>query len=99
MRTNISTGEENFLHITGIRLRVTGSGNLKSTFFSLDDVRSYSLVDLSLSSAPGRNLDRLANVPQEQRVYLELKTTEINETFRLNRIIIWAKQVSVELPG
>lgn len=99
MRSNISTGEENFLHITGIRLRITGNGNLKATFFSLDDTRSYPLVDLIMASAPGRNLDRLANVPQEQRVYLELKTTEIDETFRLNRIIIWAKQVSVELPG
>lgn len=92
------SGGEAIHHITGIRLRVTGSGSLQPKFYSLDDLRSYTLVPMNMSSTPGRTLDRLANVT-EQRAFLELKTTEINEIMRINRIIVWLKPVAAEFPG
>ena len=40
----------------------------------------------------------LSNVV-EQRVQLELKTTAINETFTVHRIVIFAKPIATMLPA
>lgn len=77
-------------HVTGVRMRVTGSGNLKMTLFSLDDIRSQVLVPFPLTAATNIEPFRLANF-LEQRVALEVRTTEINEWFRINRIIVFTK--------
>ena len=95
--SNQSAGEY-IQHITCVRLRVTGSGNLKLKYYSLDNLRTYDLGSLIMSASPGRNLDRLCNV-KEQRAYLEFKTTEINETFKINRIVTFMKPFAVQYPG
>lgn len=87
------------MHFNAIRLRVNGSGNLKATFYSLDDVRSYPLVDIAMASAPGRLKDRICNVPYESRAFLELKTTEIDEVFKINTITIFTKPLATQIPG
>jgi hypothetical protein len=92
------SGGDYIQHFAAIRVRVTGTGNLKPTLFSLDDVRSYDLVDIAMSSTPGRFMDRLSNVV-EQRAYLRLRTTEISEYFRINRITIFTKTVATQYPA
>jgi hypothetical protein len=95
--TDLGEGE-NIHHFAGIRLRVKGSGNLKPTVFSLDDVLSEVLVPIPMLSTTERQLTRLCNL-QTQRAALELKTTELNEIFNIGRIIFYAKEVFTEFPS
>jgi hypothetical protein len=71
-------------------MRVVGSGNLQMTLYSLDDIRSQTLVPFPLTATTNIQPFRLANF-MEQRTALEVKTTLINEWFRINRIIIFSK--------
>lgn len=84
-------------HIVGVKLRVTGSGNLKMTLTDLNSIQNQSLIDLVMQSTTRIEPTKLANF-QSQRIRLELKTTEINEVFTIKRIIIFAKPVAVEYP-
>lgn len=92
------TEAENIVHYTGIRLRVNGSGNLIPILYSLDNVLSSTLVSIPMLTTTERQLTRLCNF-QTQRMAIELKTTEINEIFRINRIIIFLKEVFSEFPA
>ncbi len=89
---------ENIVHFAGIRLRVTGNGNLKLSFHSLDDVRNQTLVPLVMQATTDREPSRLSNFIS-QRARLEVRTTEINENFRINRIIVFAKPIYTDYPG
>ncbi len=92
-----NSGTESDQHIVAVRLRVTGSGNLDLTLTDLNQVQTLNLVTLPMAATTRIEPTRLANF-QSQRVRLEGKTTEINETFRINRIIIFAAPVAVEYP-
>jgi|SRR3990167_759210 len=96
-RPNGSRGE-NISHINAIRMRVVGSGNLELTLYSLDDVDSQALVDITMSAATAIQPTRLANF-WSQRVSLELKTDAINEYFRINRVIMFTKELYSSYPG
>jgi len=85
------------LHFNAVRLRVTGSGNLQLDLHSLSDVNSSSLTDVVLASLTNREPTILANFI-EQRAYLEIKTTEINETFVISRITMFIKPVATGFP-
>lgn len=89
---------ESISHFTAVRLRVTGSGNLKMRLLSLDEVRTSTLVPLALVNATNRQPTRNCNFV-EQRAQLEIKTTEINEIFRINRIILFVKELYTDYPG
>ena len=93
----MSEGEP-IIHYTGIRLRVVGSGNLIPTFYSLEHVSSQQLVPISMLSSTDRQRIRLANFIT-QRATLELKTTVINERFKIHRIIIYAKELYTDFPS
>ena len=92
------SGGENIVHITGVRVRVVGSGSLRMRLLSLDEVETQTLVPFTLAAATNRQPFRLANFLQ-QRTQLEITTTTINEHFRINRIIIFAKPVFTEYPA
>ena len=87
---------ENLLHFGAVRLRVTGTGNLQMKFKSMDDVRVYPILALPLTTN-GREPARLCNV-LEQRSRLEVKTTKINESFRINRIVVFVKPTYTSYP-
>jgi len=88
---------ENITHFGGIRLRVTGRGNLKATFYSLDNVDSQALAVIPMSLATAIEPFRLANFIT-QRAFLRLETTELDETFKFNRIIVYAKPLYTSHP-
>lgn len=94
----IGGGSENILHFGAVRMRVTGSGNLVMVFRALDDQANSTLATLAMSSATDREPRVLANFVN-QRALLELSTTAIDETFRINRIIVFAKPLWTEYPG
>jgi hypothetical protein len=92
------SGGDNITHFNGIRVRVTGSGNLRPTFKSLDDVTSLVLVPLVMASTGERSLYRICNYVTQQAA-LELTCTAADETFRINRIIIYAKTIYKMVPA
>ena len=95
--SELSSGES-ISHFAAIRVRVNGTGNLKLSVYSLDDVKSKTLVPLVMQTANRIIPTRLVNFT-EQRASFELKTTEIGERFRINRIIIFTKEVFTSYPG
>ena len=94
----LSNKEEDILHFTGFRLRVTGVGNLLAQFTSIDSEFTQSLVSIPLATVTAREPFRLANFNQ-QRALLRLGTSEINEYFRINRIVIFAKKLWSDYPA
>lgn len=93
-----SSQGENEHHVVGVRMRITGSGNLDMSLSDLDNVRIQTLVPFAMSATTRIEPTRLANF-QSQRIRLNGSTDEINETFLIKRIIIYAKPVAVEYPG
>lgn len=89
---------ENISHFAAIRIRLTGTGSLNMSVYSLDDVRSKDLVPFTMAAVTRIVPTRLVNF-MEQRAAFELKTTEIDETFRINRIIIFTKEIFTSYPG
>lgn len=88
---------ENEHHIVAVRLRVTGSGNLKLALTDLDQVQTQNLVDIPMAATSRIEPTRLANF-QSQRIRYEISVTEINEHFHIRRIIVFAKPVAMEYP-
>ena len=88
---------ENILHIGAVRIRCNGSGNLKTTLFSLDDVYSQALTNITLQSVTNIQPTLLANFSQE-RALVELKTTEFDEHFRIRRIVVYVKEIASSHP-
>jgi len=84
-------------HFGAIRLRVTGTGNLKSTLISLDDTIEKDLANLAMSSAPNKFPTILSNFMQ-MKAQLELKITEINEAFEIREIHIYIKPTYTSFP-
>jgi hypothetical protein len=95
---NHGSSGESISHFTGVRMRVTGSGNLQMQFQSLDEVETQDLVAFPLSTTTNREPFRLANFNQ-QRAMLKGYTTVKDEIFKINRIIIFAKELWQEFPS
>jgi hypothetical protein len=85
-------------HFSAVRVRVNGTGSLRLALFSYDDVVSTTLVPLTMAASTNIVPTRLTNF-QQHRASLEMKTTGIDETMRVNRIIIFAKPVFTEWPS
>lgn len=85
-------------HVVGVRLRVTGSGNLQHRFAGLDNIVTDTCVNIPMAATNRLEPTALANI-QSQRIRYELFTTEVNEVFLIRRIIIYAKPVATEYPG
>lgn len=92
------SGGEIISHFSAVRIRVNGAGSLKLSLFSLDDVVSTTLVPLTMAATTNIVPTRLTNF-QQHRASLEIKTTEIDERARINRIIIFVKEVFTEWPS
>jgi hypothetical protein len=92
-----SGGEEVVNHFGAVRLRVNGSASLLMTLFSLDEQQSDVLFPVPLSSVTDVEPNRLANLTQ-QRAKLQIKTTRINETFQISKIVIFIRPVAKSWP-
>ena len=95
--SQVSRGE-NIQHLTAVRLRVVGSGNLDMEFFAQDNTPTYPLVPFVLAASTNIQPTRLSNVI-EQRVVFRLGTDAIDEWFRVNRIILFTKEFATSYPG
>jgi hypothetical protein len=89
---------ENILHFNAVRLRVTGVGNLKMEFISLDDMKIQELKSIPMMLKTDREPTRLANFIS-QRARLKVSVDHVDERFVINRIIIYAKELYSSYPG
>lgn len=89
---------ESISHFAAIRIRVNGTGSLQLKVYSLDDVKFKILVPLAMRTQARIIPTRLVNF-MEQRASFELKTTVIDEEFRINRIVVFQKEVYTSYPG
>jgi hypothetical protein len=89
---------ESISHFAAIRIRLVGTGNLKMKVYSLDNVREKTLVPFTMQVTNRIIPTRLVNF-MEQRAAFELKTTEMDEKFRINRIVLFMKEVYTSYPG
>ena len=92
-----SKGEEVVNHYGAIRLRVTGSANLQLTLLSLDEAQANVLAPIPINSINNVEPNRLANFTQ-QRAKLQIATINLNETFRISKIIIFVRPVAKSFP-
>lgn len=95
--SNGSSGEL-ISHFSAVRVRVNGTGFLQLALFSYDDVVSTTMIPLTMATATNIVPTRLTNF-QQHRASLEMKTVNIDEEMRVNRIIIFAKPVFTEWPS
>ncbi len=92
-----SRGEQ-ISHFTGVRMRVTGTGNLDMELKSQDEIETQVLVPFVMANLTNRQPFRLANFKQ-QRAMLEISTDNINELFKINRIILFGSYLWNEFPS
>lgn len=85
-------------HVVGTRMRVVGIGNMKLSLTDLDDIQTEVLVPIPMALTTRFEPFRLANF-QSQRIRLVGKTTEIGETFKIQRILLYGKPVAQEYPA
>ena len=91
-------GGEGILHYGAVRMRVVGTGSLQMKFQSLDETIEYTILPLIMTATTDREPTRLANF-KSQRAALELKTTEKDEIFRIQKIIVFARSMYTSYPG
>src|SRR5258706_9254075 len=87
-----------FNHFCGARLRISGSGNLQCKLYGLDNTLTNTLPVQVLSTTPGKEYFLLGTLVS-QKSRLEIKTTVINETFKLNRYTVFAKPIYTSYPS
>lgn len=85
------------IHFGAVRLRVTGTGNLKLRFLSLNEVAERILTPVVMSSTTDKYPNVLANF-SKQRAQLEIKTTEIDDVFEIGEVCIYIKPIFASYP-
>lgn len=95
---SVGSKGENISHFTAVRMRVTGSGILRMRMLSDDEVVTQTLVPFTMAATTNIQPTRLCNFMQ-QRAQLEIKTTAKDETFKINRIILFVKETFTSYPG
>jgi hypothetical protein len=85
------------LHFGSVRMRVTGSGVLRPTLQSLDEVNISTLPNVTMSATTNREPTVLSNFI-DQRGQLKLETTAIDETFTVSKITIFIRPVATGYP-
>ena len=94
---NLGGAQDNIVHYTSVRMRITGIGQLDMVMFSQDDIFSSTLVPFTMQSVTNIRPTRLMNF-QHQRAYLKGSTDQIGEFMKINKIVIYAKEVFVDYP-
>jgi hypothetical protein len=89
---------ESISHFSSIRIRVDGVGQLRLAVFSLDELKSKLLVPLTMAPKNRFSPTRLVNFV-EQRATFEMKTVDLGAKFRINRIVIFTKELYKSFPG
>lgn len=96
--TSQRSSGENICHLSAVRLRVNGIGNLDLSVSSLQDVKSKMCPNpISMAMVTDIEPHRSFNF-MSQRMALKISTDAMGEYFRINRIVIFAREVFVAHP-
>jgi len=98
MTAGVSDAQDNIIHYASVRMRVTGSGSLKMKMLTQDAIFEQTLVPFTMQNKTNIRPTRLMNF-QHQRAHFEGKTEVLGEWFRINKIVIYAKEVFVDYPS
>lgn len=90
--------QDNIVHYTSVRMRIVGVGQLDMTMYSQDEIYSSDLVPFTLQATTNIRPTRLMNF-QHQRAYLKGSTNVMGEFFKINKIVIYAKEVFQNYPS
>lgn len=93
---------ESINHFNGARFRVIGEGNLQVATYSPGGDNTDILVETLLPYAMSVTTDRqptLGMNGRQQRLSLEIKVTEIDEWFQINRIVVFMKPLYTSFVG
>ncbi len=90
--------DEIVMHFGAVKIRVNGTGNLIPTLYSLDNARSKELKPFVMEAFPGLEPTKLTNFVS-QRAFLKLETRELDEIFKINRIIVYVKPIWNQFSG
>lgn len=96
-KKSTQTDEQVVNHYGAVRLRVVGNASLKMSLFSFDETQQTVLVPIPLNTTTAIEPNRLSNFTQ-QRAKLKIYTQNINETFQISKIIVFAKPVAKSFP-
>ena len=96
--TSEGSGGENVQHISHVRVRAIGQGQIFLSVASLDYIKQKTLVPIVLQSVNRKTSDRLVNFV-EQRASFTFHTPELNTYFRISRIIVYMKEIYTSHPG
>jgi hypothetical protein len=86
---------ENHYHL--VRADVKGIGNLQLTLYSFDDVYSFNLRPIVMTSLAARTQDALANF-RGQGARLKFQVTEIDESFQISEIRVYLRPIGTSFP-
>jgi hypothetical protein len=92
-----SSGEQ-ISHFAALKIRANGNGSLTMIVYSLDDIKIKVLVPFVLADKSRIIPTRLVNF-MEQRASFEFRLDLPGAKFRINRIVIFAKEVFTSYPG
>ena len=95
MAKNPFNGE--VLHCVGVRLRITGIGNLHVQLQSLEAQQTSDLADVAMMTSTSREPTQLANF-SSQRMRVKISTTAINEYFNLSKLVLFIRPISSGYP-
>lgn len=98
MAKSKSSDEELVNHYGGVRLSVTGVGNLRLKLYSKDEIKISPLISLPLNIQDNKSPTRISNFTQ-QKAKLEVRVSELNETFKINKMIVFVRPVAKSYPG
>jgi hypothetical protein len=82
---------------TGLVLRAKGNGSLQITLSGEDGSDSFSAAPLTLSTAPGRALQRNLNYVNS-KCSVKLRTSNFGEYFSIHKFILYASKLWEERP-
>lgn len=83
----------------GVRLRCTGVGDLNLTINTLDDVTIQQPPSLTMAVTPGKFLQREFVSLSAQYASVKFNTADINDKFRITKIILYSDAEYLEEPG
>lgn len=97
--------DEDILHFGAVRFRITGNGNLGLVLVNLgsqfpvnySSADTYILKPLIMNGTTGIEPTVLCNF-NTQRASLIIGTDKINETFKINRILVYTKPIYKSYP-
>lgn len=84
--------DADILHFGALRGRVTGTGNLLMSIFSLDDVRSKIMVPFDLQVTNHAMPHRLINF-NTQKARIKFGTQDLDDFFNIDRVIVFVKKL------